>query len=350
MKTKIIVILFLTFLVLGSCGTQSKKDFVSFPHSNEIFFDDVSIPNILAAPMDLIINNQKIIVYDAKSDWIFQVFSLSDRDFLGSVIRRGRGPHEEVEVAPYLRRVNKDSFLYQSSNSVKIANVRYNEDEIELFILRDYSLPPEMMDDTDFFLIDNQIFSSVTFRPSVKDFRYFNKQTNIVSGWGERFPFNSPNDLDLDPDRSIYVAKYTSVNANENRLAVVYQNLPFLRIYCTETSEILNQHQVADGGKNEEFLLNNLWEAGFITFYSRIKSTEDFIFTLYTGTDLYFEDGIITDFASEIHVWDWDGNPIMKLELDRPVFSFDVTPDNKQIIAVSLADVDNLFMADIPWD
>jgi hypothetical protein len=35
---------------------------------------------------------------------------------------------------------------------------------------------------------------------------------------------------------------------------------------------------------------------------------------------------------------------------NRPVFSFDVTPDNKKIIASSIVDVNMLFAAEIPWD
>jgi len=56
------------------------------------------------------------------------------------------------------------------------------------------------------------------------------------------------------------------------------------------------------------------------------------------------------DVANEIHVWDWEGNPILKLILDRSIFSFDVTPDNKQLIALSIEDVDKLFLGWIPWD
>jgi len=40
----------------------------------------------------------------------------------------------------------------------------------------------------------------------------------------------------------------------------------------------------------------------------------------------------------------------MKLILDRPVIGFDITPDNKKIIATSVVDTDKLFEAKIPWN
>jgi hypothetical protein len=58
----------------------------------------------------------------------------------------------------------------------------------------------------------------------------------------------------------------------------------------------------------------------------------------------------VVDFSDEIHIWKWDGTPVMKLKLNRAVFSFDVTPDNKKIIASSIVDVNILFAAEIPWD
>jgi hypothetical protein len=81
----------------------------------------------------------------------------------------------------------------------------------------------------------------------------------------------------------------------------------------------------------------------------------NYIYALYGGFSVadYFKEGEtphVFDWSGEIHIWKWDGTPVMKLILDRPVFAFDVTPDNKKIIATSVVDVDKLFEAEIPWD
>ena len=94
---------------------------------------------------------------------------------------------------------------------------------------------------------------------------------------------------------------------------------------------------------------------GLTNYHFRVKSTNDYIYTLYSGRtheDATTEGGGpgLGDLTSEIHVWKWDGSPVMKLKLERPVFTFEVSPDNKYIFAASIVDTNRLFQAEIPWD
>jgi len=58
--------------------------------------------------------------------------------------------------------------------------------------------------------------------------------------------------------------------------------------------------------------------------------TQKFIYLLYSG-NLYHSEFL--DYGNEIFVYDWEGNPVKKLLLDRHINSFTVTADNNIIYA-----------------
>lgn len=348
MKNEIAVIAFSTIFLFLGCNMRPKNDITVFPASKKATLNEIGIPNVLAVPMELVILDDKIIIYDMLSEWIFKIFSRESFDFKGDLIMRGRGPMEEVDVSPYFRRYGNDTFLYKSTGTVKVAEIHSNNRDLNYVIIDEFALPADMHYDDDFFLLNDKLFSSITFQSIARDFRCFDIDVNSTYEWGELLPLRRPKSL--HPDDIFYLAKFTTVNPDQNLLAVVYQNLPILRIYCINSVQVLSQQHMADGSDNIKYFKRNSFGEGFLTYYGRIKSTKEFIYALYPGTGLSWDDENIPDLATVIHIWKWDGTPAMKLELDRPIFSFDVTPDNKQLIASSIVDVDKLFVAEIPWD
>ena len=76
----------------GGCQTSSKRDFIEFPSSRAIGFNEVVIPEVLVFPGDLIIQNEMLIALDFHTDWFFKCFSLPDLEYQDNLIRQGRGP------------------------------------------------------------------------------------------------------------------------------------------------------------------------------------------------------------------------------------------------------------------
>jgi hypothetical protein len=348
MKKVIPSIVFLVILVFWGCKSDPKIEIIDFPVSKKVSLLETEIPNLLAMPQNILILSDNVIIYDAMTDWVFKIFSRENLVFKGQLIRRGRGPMEEVFVSHLFRSTGEDALLFQTASSVKVAKIQDHNFGFDLLVLNVHPLPANMLSDSDFFLLNDKVCSSISFLSPEKDFRCFDLNTDITFEWGEFLPMQRP--ATLPPDAIFYLAKYTTVHSDGSLLAVVYQNLPILRIYCTQSGQILHQLHMADSSKNEELLEKNFFETGFITYYWQLKSTSEYIYGLFPGAELSFEDENIPDFASELHVWKWDGTPVMTIELDRPIFSFDVTADNKQIIATSVVDVNKLFSAEIPWD
>lgn len=346
MKKAISCIVFFVILFFWGCKTDPKKGIVVFPISKNAALSEIEIADVLAMPMNLLIRDNEIIIYDAMTDWVFKIFSRERFEFKGNLMRRG--PMEELEVSYLFRSFEKDAFIFQSTSSLKVAKIQFDNTDMNLFVIDEYALPTDMYGESDFFLLNDKLCSAISFQSPSRDFRCFDFNTHSTYEWGEFLPLQRP--ASFSPNEIFYMPKYTTVNSDRSLLAVGYQNLPTLRIYCAQSGRMLYQLHMADGSKNEEFFIRNSFEAGFLTYYCLLKSTSEFIYALYSGVGISFEDEKIPDFASVLHVWQWDGTPVMTLELDRSIFSFDITPDNKQIIASSIVDVDKLFVAEIPWD
>ena len=90
--------------------------------------------------------------------------------------------------------------------------------------------------------------------------------------------------------------------------------------------------------------------------YRAVKSTNNFIYALYVGKtnqDLSYDWNDLAAFgnhSNEIHVFSWEGEPVKRILLDRAIFSFDVTHDDRTLIASSIDSMDDLFKYSLAWD
>jgi len=343
-------------MVLNACNRPTATNYAVFMTTKNIQLDEHNISAMLGMPMDILVVNDIIIVLDFQTDRFFHVFLKNNYNYIGSYITRGRGPGEETVIHPYFKIHTNDKFYYHSANDLKMAKIKMDNDSLDIIIHDRYKLPKSSLTDVDFFFVDEFIFSSTSLLAASKDYHVINTKTGKLSEWGEPIPLS---DKIVNPNLiPIINQKLTTINSNNNLIASVFNMLPILRIYSLENEKLIYELQMSDVSNNLEIILTDQVESRskeLINYYHRIKSTDDYIYALYGGFSAsgYFKEDEIPhlfDYSREIHIWKWDGTPVMKLKLDRPVFSFDITPDNKKIIATSVVDVDKLFEAEIPWD
>ena len=343
-------------MVLNACKTPLGTNYADFMTAKNIQLDEHNISALLGQPHDMVVVDDLIIVLDSKTDRFFHVFLKNNYNYVGSFIKKGRGPGEETRISPFFKVYTNDKFYYKSADDLKMAKIKMDNDSLDIIIHDRYNLPQSSLTDVDFFLVDEFIFSSAGLRAASKDYLVLNYETGGLSEWGESIPLS---DKKVNPDLIPMInQKLTTINSNDNLIASVFNILPILRIYSLENEKLITELQMSDALNNREIILADQVQnrsREVINYYHRIKSTDDYIYALYGGFSVsgYFKEGEtphVFDWSEEIHIWKWDGTPIMKLKLDRPVFSFDITPDNKKIIATSVVDVDKLFEAEIPWD
>lgn len=81
--------------------------------------------------------------------------------------------------------------------------------------------------------------------------------------------------------------------------------------------------------------------------YVDLAATRDHIYALFSGT-VRGEAGASTYFGREVHVFDWSGAKLARLQLDEPAFTIAVTPDGARMYAVHHEPVPSIVSYSLP--
>jgi hypothetical protein len=253
MKTPSFILFVLISLVINACKSPSVQ-YSEFLTAKSIQFEEHDVSVLLGMPMDMLLMNDLLIVLDHQTDRFFHVFSKDNFDHVGSFIRKGRGPGEEVYINPFFKIHADDEIIYQSESDLKVVRITLSDNSIDMVIHKKYDLPVAMREGVDFFLVNDIIFNSNYLDTASRDFSVYDMETGQVSEWGEPYYFS---------DKSIqqsmlpfHNAKLTTVNLKENLIASVFNQFPLLRIYSLETEQLITQLQMSDASHNVEVMLD----------------------------------------------------------------------------------------------
>ncbi|TSA38752.1 MAG: hypothetical protein D4R64_02080 [Porphyromonadaceae bacterium] len=342
--------LIIILLIVLSSGCSSKhypKDirYENFPKTISLIHEKVITPPVLFFPAGMVLLDSVLITVDLGTDIFFQVFKMPDLTYLGGQIHKGKGPGEEIFVNPYMQPLSDNDFLYQTQLSIKRA--RYNVHANAIKIVQEIYLPGELMNINHVFSINDLYYGCEMISDKDNEFVVYNPSSKQVSGFGPDFP-----KLGREIEkrfRNTLLAKAITVKPDNDRFAAVYDKFPILRIYSKE-GEILSDSRYHNGQHFPEGLTkNDPTEPELLDImqnYRMIKSTNRYIYALYIGKTIQDLGGLgkgLDDFSNEIHVWEWNGNPVRKILLDKSIFTFCVTQDDKIMICTSVNSLDKMF-------
>lgn len=318
-------------VIAYGCSQSREKDF----NYKKVILKEVAIARGLDHPGVLKIHNDQIFVYDSYSDYAFHIYSLMDFQQKGTIVRHGRGNETVVHFSFMIG--GEDSLFYKTNDSIFLAKIQTKDNRLSITDYTSIKLPSELKHSSDFFILRDTFFFSNSGDSTKFDFKGFCLKNYSVFDYGEIIFTKSPGyKREVLFDLGI---KHSTVKPDKSMIATIYQSTAALRIYSPLTWKIANEWHV---------------DIKPIQYFS-IRSTSEFIYALFTDTqppDLLWDGSRwrSNDVANEIHVWDWNGNFVMKFKLNRLVFSFDITPDNKRIVALSATDTKHLLVSDIPWN
>lgn len=332
----------ITGLMAVLCGcTQypANEECLVFENCIEVNLDEVSIQGDLNGPAFLRIFDDRVFISDYYSEHVFHVYSGLDYQFEGSLIRRETQAENNNRISMNFRLSGPDTILYREDDLIHIAYIHADNGGLTLSDVFKIELPQELTSKSDFFIVNDTLLTSNVGQDALVDFQGLCLISSTVFDHGKTMVSKTPKQKTLF---SLGV-KYTAVNPDKSAIATIYSATPALRIYSTSGWEL-----------TKEFIMGELSAEGPIQYFS-IRSTSDYIYALFTNTQppSLIWDGEKwrnPDVSNEIHIWDWDGNPIKELRLNRSIYSFDVSPDNARLVAMSAVDVNHLFVAEIPWD
>lgn len=292
------------------------------------------------------INDNYILVIDERQNGIFQVFRLPDLNFLYSWGNIGRGPNE----------FTSHYFSDQSLNIKKNQLILYdaaNFGRLLFYTVTDTAL---VLTQQDSIFHENQLTPLNRLR-RLNDSIYFADYQNygIQEDSDYEFMALTPGKKELlfafgqypktqlqGEDRYQKYKKLTASKPDGSKFVAFYLFQNMFKIYDNEGS-ILKKIEVKD-----EYLSNNIlnYNDEFI-YRGFVYASDDYIYVYapYTTEEKAFEDP--ESYRPLIEIWDWEGQPIHRFILDKPVHEFTVSEKFKKIYAFTAFESQKIFEYDL---
>jgi hypothetical protein len=352
MKTNTVIIFWLVATLVG-CSTKNQNEwntFDDFPVTINLSTQKIHTEPVLYSVGGMVLLDSVLITVDLKADTFFRVFKLPLFEHIGGFVAKGQGPNEETFIDPFIKPIFENKFLFQGLTSMNLA--KFNNYTNNLEIVKRIDLPSSLMLLNDAIILGDSVIGN---RPAFfeddanESFIGYHIVDNKFFEFGGKFPFVKKN---LDPSfNNDFFGNYLTIKPDGSAFASVYYFFPILRIY-NRNGKIINEVRFNNGQRfpyafiEKEPTMSDRMEV--MQNYFSIKSTNNFIYAMYIGKkEGEMEEGWPNNRSNEIHVWDWDGNPIKRILLDKKIFAFDVEKNDKFLIASSLESLDAFFKYDL---
>jgi len=344
-QEKLSIFLISIFILISCSPDTNEKHYVQtfndFPITTNLFHEKITTDSILYSVGGLLLLDSVLISVDFKADTFFQVFKLPSFTHIGGYITKGPGPDEEIIMDPFIGRISNNEFMYKGLSSIKF--IKYNNTN-NFEITTRINLPDNLVEVWAPIKLGDTIISNKAFSLTEKEYIGYNIENKKQFDFGSNYPFINKK---IDPNlKAIVFAKANAVKPDGTAFACVYDKFPILRIY-TNSGELKKEIRFNNGqsfpyaliDKNpSEYSLKEVMQD-----YRFIKSSNDYIYASYVGKNANELPDGLHYFSNEIHVWNWDGEPIKRIILDENIFAFEVDSHDNYIIATSLLNINTFY-------
>jgi hypothetical protein len=331
------------FMVLQGCKKKPYEGFSEFPSEVNLTHQLIEVKG-MADPGQVILLYDAVIILDEKSDFSFHVLNPINYAHVGSFIRRGHGPNEEMIIQTMMK-LAENQFFYKTLSHIKI--IDYSAEPPEFLVRK--SIPVFVNDLIAAFML-NGIVYGWNREAREKEFIQYNGADKMLD-FGAEFPLPERN-FSPREQMHLFSEKQVTVKPDGQLFAATYNYLPLLRIFDAADGSVQQEIRFENKKPFPNYLISgNEAEWEHVTQnYWFTKSSNNYIYALYTGKTFgesgYSRNGpgnAVVDLANEIHVFDWEGNPVKRIITDKNLFNFDVSADDRILIAISKEDPDHIY-------
>lgn len=343
MKYKLTLFVFV-FAIIG-CESESDSKLrtlenPAFQIEQTLSAEVIEISEDLFAVSSVNVSGNKLIISDDGTDSVFKIFELPTLEFLYKDGVVGNGPGELQSPFSESTFVSGDLLEVQDNNKIKRFRIGKNNFEY---------LGAELLP-----LIGNPINGLKKVNDSIyialnamedasSEFISINLEKSEVS-----FKFSPYNDDGFSFPNSmaryqIYL-KSSTVNSDVGRLASFYYFFNKFKIHNLK-GELLHEIDIVnDRYTNTEIILDQAVKN--VMYHVKPYSNSDFIFTMELGET---KDEVLETqdtFKPLINVWDWEGNPIARFQIDRLLSNFTVV--GNKLYGTPISALRELYIYELP--
>jgi hypothetical protein len=353
---KIQTVLIILIIISSSCKNKSHELIVNnssvkfnvFPEEHEVTFNNLfeykdGIPQeIHALDSNLVIRNKS-----KGAKYLLYNYSLNNNSLSKGYIEKGKGPFEAIGAAK--SGTLKDKIWLYDMSSFKVIFLdkkRFilNNDNL---LYKEYSLKNQSIEESYFYgsisFVDSLNFLGIHKWGSLSTSKIEKVDLSWkqeIKGYGQYAELS--NKINLE---TIKYAHRASIyfNYKKNKALLAYGYTDLLEIYNVDSGNCIaiqgpeNYNVYFTQEKGNHYFMGKT-EDTKKTFVSG-TFTDDFIYLIYSGhkrENRSESDRFKWQTGASIFVYDWKGNPVNKISLDRRINTIGVSNDNKSIYSYDL--------------
>lgn len=327
---RLTLIILSLFLLIQGCKDNSSKDkFSKFPRELKPKPIHTGFtPHFKFAHLN--IYDSLLIITETQTIHTIHLYNKNTFEHVLSAGKKGRGPGEIKNSGPDMFDIKRGIVWTNDWGRFKISqwrldsliNNKYYKPSLE------YNTPSCIWPVTHFSMISDNIFLYLTKNP---DYFFYaaTKEGKIIDS------LNIKNNTDIYPDvnRNNIISHrwyYHAIHPTKKRIAIAYEYSDII-LGLDFKGNILFQKQGPDNIIGDP---QKIYNPGQKTTYSLLHSDSKYIYCLYNGNILVKRGkngNHKINYAKYLAVFNWDGKPVARLELEYPTISYAVDRDNNKI-------------------
>jgi hypothetical protein len=340
-----LMLMALLVLITSGCKKQNNITFNSFPNEQELKGEKLNLV-IYTSAVHLELMDTLLFIRNSYDDNLFiSIYHKNTFQHIKSFCKRGKGPEEMVYVGYWS--IDKDNGILWVPDFQKVNIWGYNVDSLLKFPgykpTTIISLPKKLHPMMGLASFNSELFAVPDPLGEVQLF-FFDRK-------GEQVSVMEKMDI-KDIDDSFYsdlTRTHNRIHSEKQKMIMVYRYFDRMILYDLKT----NQHTEVIGPDHidEKKQLAAYDHERLKGYTGKPKFDDRYIYLFYNGgpaKHVDFEKGKVSAaYGKKIHIFDWNGNPVMRLILDHEISDFVVDKENKRIIAFAVDAEDNLISYDI---
>lgn len=344
-KAKVLCFLICLFLIHSCTNTSVKEVFVlanDFPNTIELVDgEELNFHQLMPSSIDVI--DSLVVVSDYKGSPRLNIYNRNG-DFKVGFGFIGRGPNEylapEWNGQSFFKGDDSNKFIYiyefgygliHKLNLSAILRKEHNSNSK----IKKYYLPPEVMNTDNVFFVNDTLYGEATSNSDVKYFKHkLGSKTFMALG-----QFNN-HDI-IQGAKSIE----KRVNLDRSFLGYSLHNSKFVSAYLR-----FNKVVIMDSNMNEELLIyygnekkhptsDDIGSRNNIFYFRKPFAGKKHIYVPYVGVK-----NLDRTYSKELHVYDYNGNPIKRYLFDEIFTSFTVDEEKQKLYLITNSE-DNQFLS-----
>lgn len=332
MKSITLLIILWGFLITWGCKQNQNHTSEEFPEIIELSGNEIPMDTSFYGGAHFIELYDSIMTIMAlKEKKFLYLFNKNTHTLLASTGKKGRGPGEFINVvAPSLDK--KQGVIYLPARG-KMKIMKFYIDSL----LSNPAYKPQT-----FINIPSNLRTKMFFKPYKKDlfgYRSIKQNDKLISFFNRKGKIidslNVPNNLNVYPElneqiRRMQVNYFFAFHPIKPLVCIAYRYADVVAIVDMKgniINKIQGPDQINQTPRYGKDLIN--------TYNSPIRADGQYIYCLYTGNIPIKDQNRVLYKTQYLHIFNWKGEPVMRIKFDHPVHSFIIDKQNKRIITYS---------------